>query len=139
MGFNATVFFCPVFLRRYDCALRQRGFNHSRLVRPLCICWAWRHGSSLAKHRSSGPSSRSSPHFLVISHHRAGQLLGILLTKTALSHPSDSHLAPPLILLAVVFTSACNVLIIDKVPFPPPFARIGTDGGGRFIIAMRQP
>jgi hypothetical protein len=59
------------------------------------------------------------PRFLVISHRR-GQLLGTLLIKTALSHSSHSHLAPPLILLAVIFTSACNVLIIDKVPFPSP-------------------
>jgi|SRR6266699_888798 len=57
--------------------------------------------------------------FLVISHHH-NQLLGILLAKAALSHPSQSHLAPSLILLAVIFTSACNVLIIDNVPFTPP-------------------
>ncbi|KAF8501014.1 hypothetical protein F5888DRAFT_1324947 [Russula emetica] len=43
------------------------------------------------------------------------QLLGILLAKAALSSPSQSHLAPSLILLAVVFTSACNVLVIDDV------------------------
>jgi hypothetical protein len=59
---------------------------------------------------------RFPPLFLVISHHH-NQLLGILLAKAALLHPSQSHLAPSLILLAVVVTSACNVLIIDNVPF----------------------
>jgi hypothetical protein len=81
---------------------------------------------------------RFPPLFYVISHHH-NQLLGILLAKAALSHPSQSHLAPSLILLAVVFTSACNVLIIDNVPFTPPFARIGTDGTCRSTIVMQQP
>jgi hypothetical protein len=81
---------------------------------------------------------RFPPRFLVISHHH-DQLLGILLAKAALSHASQSHLAPSLILLAVVFTSASNVLIIDTVPFTPPFARIGTDGACRFIIVMQRP
>ena len=81
---------------------------------------------------------RFPPRFLVVSH-RHNQLLGILLAKAALSHPSQSHLAPSLILLAVVFTSACNVLIIDNVPSIPPFACIGTDGACRSIIAMQQP
>ena len=82
---------------------------------------------------------RFPPLFLIISHHH-NQILGILLTKAALSYPSQSsHLAPSLILLAVVFTSACNVLIIDNVPFTAPFARIGTDGACRFIIVMQQP
>jgi hypothetical protein len=81
---------------------------------------------------------RFPPLFLVIYHHR-NQLLGILLAKAALSHPSQSHLAPSLILLAVVFTSASNVLIIDNVPFTPPFTCIGTDGSCRFIIAIQQP
>jgi len=74
-----------------------------------------------------------------VSSHHHDQLLGILLVKAALSHPSQSHLAPSLILLAVVFTSACNVLIIDNVPFTtPPFARICTDGVCRYIIVMQQ-
>ena len=76
--------------------------------------------------------------FLVISHHH-NQLLGILLAKAALSHPSQSHLAPSLILLAVVFSSACNVLIIDNVSFTPPFTRIGTDGTRRFTAVTQQP
>jgi hypothetical protein len=57
-----------------------------------------------------------SPGLLVISHVRE-KLLGVLLAKTALS---QSHLAPSAILLAVAYTSACNVLMIDKVPFTPP-------------------
>lgn len=81
---------------------------------------------------------RFPPLFLVISHHH-NQLLGILLAKAALSHPSQSHLAPSLILLAVVFSSACNVLIIDNVPFTPPFTRIGTDGTRRFTAVTQQP
>ena len=56
---------------------------------------------------------------MLFSHHHV-QLLGILLAKAALSHPSQSHVAPSLILLAVVFTSACSVLIVDNVPFAPP-------------------
>jgi hypothetical protein len=47
------------------------------------------------------------------------QLFGILLAKIALSQPSEPHLAPSFILLAVAFTSACNVLIIDYVLFVP--------------------
>jgi hypothetical protein len=81
---------------------------------------------------------RFPPLFLVISHHH-NQLLGILLAKAALSRPSQSHLAPSLILLAVVVTSACNVLIIDNVPFTPSFARIGTDGACRSITVIQQP
>ncbi|KAI9512395.1 hypothetical protein F5148DRAFT_898836 [Russula earlei] len=49
-----------------------------------------------------------------VSQSVALQLLGILLAKVALSHPSQSHLAPSLILLTLAFTSACNVLIIDN-------------------------
>jgi hypothetical protein len=81
---------------------------------------------------------RFPPLFLVISHHH-NQLLGILLTKAALSYPSQSHLAPSLVLLTVAFTSACNVLIIDNVPFTLLFVRIGTDGACRFIIVMQHP
>ncbi|KAH9969575.1 hypothetical protein BC827DRAFT_1262811 [Russula dissimulans] len=53
---------------------------------------------------------------VTVSQGFALQLLGILLAKIALvSHPSQSHLSPSLILLAVAFTSACNVLIIDNI------------------------
>jgi hypothetical protein len=62
---------------------------------------------------------RFSPLFLVISHHH-NQLLGILLAKAALPHPSQSHRGPPLVLLVVAFTSACNILVIDDVPFTLP-------------------
>ena len=60
-----------------------------------------------------------SPCLLVISHD-GEQLLGVLLAKTALSHPSLSHVSPSAILLAVAYTSACNVLMIDKVPITLP-------------------
>ena len=56
-----------------------------------------------------------SPGLPVISHDRE-KLLGVLLAKTALS---QSRLASA-ILLAVAYTSACNVLMIDMVPFAPP-------------------
>jgi len=56
---------------------------------------------------------------LVITHHCGRQVLGILLAKTTFSLPSQSHVAPSLILLAVIFTNACNVLLIDNVPFTP--------------------
>ncbi len=62
---------------------------------------------------------RHFSHVLLMISHARGQLLGILLAKAALSHP-QSNLAPSLTLLAVIFTSACNVLIIDNVPFTPP-------------------
>ena len=81
---------------------------------------------------------RFSPLFLVISHHH-NQLIGILLAKTALSSPSQSNLAPSLILLLVVFTSACNVFFIDNVPFTPPFARIGTDGVVGLSSSCNEP
>lgn len=134
---HVTVFLCPVLFRRFDCALRKRNFNCPRLVRPICICRSRCHRDGLTKHRSSGPSF-FPPLFLVISHHH-NQLLGILLAKAALSHPLQSHIAPSLILLAVVLTSACNVLIVDNVPFTLPFARIGTDGACRSIIVMQRP
>lgn len=78
---------------------------------------------------------RFPPLFLVVSH-RYNQLLGILLAKAAFS---QSHLAPSLILLAVAFTSACNVLIIDNVPFTPLFTRIGADGACRPTVIMQLP
>lgn len=113
---HVTVFLCPVLFRRFYCALCQRNLNHPCLVWPVRICRARCHRDGLTKCRSAG---LSVPVFrLVISHHH-NQLLGILLAKAALSHSSQSHLAPSLILLAVVFTSACNVLIIDNVAFTP--------------------
>jgi hypothetical protein len=64
------------------------------------------------------------PHFLIYHHHN--QLLGILLARTALSHPSQAHLASSsFVLLVVVLVNAWNVFTIDMVPFTPPFARIG--------------
>lgn len=55
---------------------------------------------------------------LVISHDRE-KLLGVLLAKTALS---QSGLPPSAVLLAVAYTSACNLLMIDMVPLLPLYS-----------------
>lgn len=137
-AYHITVFLCPVLLRRFYCSLRQRTFNYLRLIRILRVCRARCHCGGLTRHRSSSRSlfSASSPSCFSSLHN---QLLGILLAKTAFSHLSQSHFALSPILLAVVFTSACNVLIIDDVTFTPLVARIGADGACRYTIVMQLP